>query len=90
MALPSSDANRWMTCHGLRPRHGVPHGGGDDYELLFTAPPAAFEAVESAARDSGVSVARIGSIHAGRGLRVIDERGSAVDIAPRAFDHFRP
>ena len=25
MALPSSDANRWMTCHGLRPRHGVPH-----------------------------------------------------------------
>ena len=65
-------------------------GGGDDYELLFTAPPAAAGAVESAARASGVSVARIGSIHAGRGLRVVDERGNAVDIAPRAFDHFRP
>jgi thiamine-monophosphate kinase len=65
-------------------------GGGDDYELLFTAPPAAGAAVESAARASGVPVARIGSIHAGRGLSVIDERGSAVDIAPRAFDHFRP
>lgn len=65
-------------------------GGGDDYELLFTAPPAAVGAVESAARASGVSVARIGSIHAGSGLRVVDERGSAVDIAPRAFDHFRP
>ena len=65
-------------------------GGGDDYELLFTAPPAAVGAVESAARASGVSVARIGSIHAGRGLRVVDERGNAVDIAPRAFDHFRP
>jgi thiamine-monophosphate kinase len=65
-------------------------GGGDDYELLFTASPAAAGAVESAARASGVSVARIGSIHAGRGLRVVDERGNAVDIAPRAFDHFRP
>jgi thiamine-monophosphate kinase len=65
-------------------------GGGDDYELLFTAQPAAAGAVESAARASGVSVARIGSIHAGRGLRVVDERGNAVDIAPRAFDHFRP
>jgi thiamine-monophosphate kinase len=64
--------------------------GGDDYELLFTAPSSAVGAVESAARASGVAVARIGSIHAGCGLRVIDERGSAVDIAPRAFDHFRP
>jgi thiamine-monophosphate kinase len=64
--------------------------GGDDYELLFTAPPTAAGAVESVARASGVTVARIGSIHAGRGLRVVDERGSAVDIAPRAFDHFRP
>ena len=25
MALPSSDANRWITCHGLRPRHGATH-----------------------------------------------------------------
>jgi thiamine-monophosphate kinase len=64
--------------------------GGDDYELLFTAPPTAAGAVESAARASGVTVVRIGSIHAGRGLRVVDERGNAVDIAPRAFDHFRP
>jgi thiamine-monophosphate kinase len=64
--------------------------GGDDYELLFTARPADGAAVESAARASGVPVARIGSIHAGRGLSVIDERGNAVDIAPQAFDHFRP
>jgi thiamine-monophosphate kinase len=64
--------------------------GGDDYELLFTAPPKVAGAVESAARASGVTVARIGTIHAGRGLRVVDERGNAVDIAPRAFDHFRP
>ena len=24
-ALPSSDANRWITCHGLRPRPGTTH-----------------------------------------------------------------
>ncbi len=40
---------------------------GDDYELLFTAPPTAAGAVESAAAGSGVTVARIGTIHAGRG-----------------------
>lgn len=65
-------------------------GGGDDYELLFTAPPAAAGRVAAAAATSGVPATRIGVIRAGSGLTVVDDRGQAVDIAPRAFDHFCP
>jgi thiamine-monophosphate kinase len=65
-------------------------GGGDDFELLFTAPPAAAVRVEAAAAAADISVTRIGVVRAGAGLEVVDERGRAVDIAPKAFDHFRP
>jgi thiamine-monophosphate kinase len=64
--------------------------GGDDYELLFTAPPAAAGRVVQAAAASGVSVTRIGVIRAGSGLTVVDGHGQTVDIDARAFDHFRP
>lgn len=64
--------------------------GGDDYELLFTAPPAAAAGVMAAAGQAGVPVTHIGEIRSGRGLTVVDARGDAVDMAARAFDHFRP
>ncbi len=63
--------------------------GGDDYELLFTAPSAAADAVAAAARAAGVSITRIGTIVADAGLVVIGCDGRAVDTAARAFDHFR-
>jgi len=43
--------------------------GGDDYELLFTADPAARPAIEAAARAAGLAVARIGVTAAGEGVR---------------------
>jgi thiamine-monophosphate kinase len=64
--------------------------GGDDYELLFAAPPAAVHAVQAAGAEAGVSVTRIGYLREGTGLTVVDADGRAVDIATRAFDHFRP
>lgn len=65
--------------------------GGDDYELLFTAPPAHHDAVQAAAAQAGVAVTCIGRIvPAGQGLRVHDARGQALDLSGRhAFDHFR-
>ena len=64
--------------------------GGDDYELLFTAPDGADAAVQAAGRTAGVAVHRIGRIVAGPGLRVLDGQGREVDLsAHRAFDHFR-
>ncbi|HQR21241.1 MAG TPA: thiamine-phosphate kinase [Burkholderiaceae bacterium] len=64
--------------------------GGDDYELLFTAPPSASAAVRAAGVAAGVDVTRIGVVRAGAGLTVSGPDGREVDIAARAFDHFRP
>jgi thiamine-monophosphate kinase len=62
--------------------------GGDDYELLFTAPASARDAVRRAAAQSGTRVTRIGRIDAERGLRVVDAQGRALDASFATFDHF--
>ena len=63
-------------------------GGGDDYELCFTAAPASREAVTAIARGVDVSLTRIGSITVASGLVVRDERGVPLPALPRSFDHF--
>jgi thiamine-monophosphate kinase len=63
--------------------------GGDDYELLFTAPPAARDAVLRAADAVATPVACIGRIDAAPGLRLRDAAGAALDGAYAGFDHFR-
>jgi thiamine-monophosphate kinase len=62
--------------------------GGDDYELLFTAPPAARARVAQAALISQTPATRIGHIHAERGLRLVDSSGQAVPNTFSSFDHF--
>jgi len=62
--------------------------GGDDYELLFTAPVARREAVAAAATASQTPVTRIGQIEAERGLRLIDAQGQPVPNRYASFDHF--
>ncbi|WP_395702926.1 thiamine-phosphate kinase [Aquabacterium sp.] len=62
--------------------------GGDDYELLFSAPAVAAEAVRAAARQCGVGVSCIGEIEALPGLRLVDAQGQPLASAPRGFDHF--
>ena len=63
--------------------------GGDDYELLFSAPPSAASEVSAAARGAGVAVTRIGRIEAASGLRIVDGRGAPLVQRFMAFDHFR-
>ncbi|WP_341908658.1 thiamine-phosphate kinase [Polaromonas sp. YR568] len=62
--------------------------GGDDYELAFTAPPSAREAVAEAARQSGTPVTRIGAIEAQPGLRVRGADGQLLTRRYASFDHF--
>jgi thiamine-monophosphate kinase len=62
--------------------------GGDDYELLFTAPSAQRDAVHAAGAAAGVGVARIGRIVDAPGLRLVDGRGEPVGGGFAAFDHF--
>jgi thiamine-monophosphate kinase len=62
--------------------------GGDDYELAFTAPAAARDAVAAAGRAAATAVTRIGCIEADPGLRVVDAQGMAVTQRFGSFDHF--
>jgi len=62
--------------------------GGDDYELVFTAPPSARAAVEKAGKDSATRVTRIGRIDAEAGLRIVDASGAPVSQRFGSFDHF--
>ena len=63
--------------------------GGDDYELVFTAPLRNAEAVVAAARSAGVQATRIGVIEAGAGLRLVDAQGRSIVNTFGSFDHFR-
>ena len=62
--------------------------GGDDYELAFTAPPAARQAVQAAANSSQTPVTRIGVIEVEPGLRLVNGRGQRVESRFASFDHF--
>jgi thiamine-monophosphate kinase len=62
--------------------------GGDDYELLFTAPPEHAAAVRAAAAAAGVAVTCCGAIEAEPGLRIVDGRGAPLPGPWQAFDHF--
>jgi thiamine-monophosphate kinase len=85
-ALPRS------ACLAAQPEHLQREcllAGGDDYELLFTAAPAARAAVLQAAADTGVPVRCIGRIVPGAGLSVRDAAGQPIEWrAHRAYDHF--
>jgi thiamine-monophosphate kinase len=62
--------------------------GGDDYELVFTAPASARLAVQAAAAASGTRITRMGQITAERQLTVLDAHGHAMAHHLRSFDHF--
>lgn len=63
--------------------------GGDDYELLFTAPVSQRHALDALPARLGVPVTRIGSMSARAGLRVTDGAGRLLEQDQRGFDHFR-
>ncbi|HEY6510572.1 MAG TPA: thiamine-phosphate kinase [Burkholderiaceae bacterium] len=62
--------------------------GGDDYELLFSAPASARAAVQRAAAQAAVAVSRIGEIQGEAGLRVLWPDGAVSPWVARGFDHF--
>ena len=63
-------------------------GGGDDYELTFTAPPSARAAVEEAAASAGAPVARIGTMIQGEGVELTDAAALGLVFGKRGFSHF--
>jgi thiamine-monophosphate kinase len=68
-------------------------GGGDDYELCFTAPARRRAAVVAAAAKARTPVALIGTIIGSAPrqplVQVIDSIGKPLKVARRGYDHFR-
>ncbi len=67
--------------------------GGDDYEVLFTAPPGAAERIRELARSAGTPITPIGCIT--RSLQgdatrvvVVDDAGRALSFAAEGWRHF--
>jgi thiamine-monophosphate kinase len=66
--------------------------GGEDYELLFTAPRRAWEEITSAAQTSGETVTAIGEV-VGRDsttaiIEITGRDGAPRPVSAGAFDHF--
>ena len=62
--------------------------GGDDYELCFTAQPAAAARIAAIAASAALPLTRIGAITRDSGLVLRDETGAPLSAVPRAYDHF--
>jgi len=94
--IQASALGRRMACSGDALDACVPRqhqlicmlAGGDDYELLFTAPADGRGAVAAAAAACATTVTRIGSIESLAGVRVVDAGGAAISGDWRSFDHF--
>ncbi|MGA8513801.1 MAG: thiamine-phosphate kinase [Burkholderiaceae bacterium] len=63
--------------------------GGDDYELVFTAPTSGRMAVQSIAASTQTVLTRMGSIEAQAGLRLVDAQGHSLAHDFASFDHFK-
>ncbi len=84
-ALPRSAV---LAAQPTASQHECLLAGGDDYELLFTAPPSRHDAVRAAGAAAGVAVTCCGRITAEPGLRIVDGAGRPLGARFSGFDHF--
>ena len=71
-------------------RRALALAGGDDYELLFSAPASARAIIAALGADRGLMPVRIGCLVAEPGLTLLCADGSPIDSHElAAFDHFR-
>jgi thiamine-monophosphate kinase len=60
--------------------------GGDDYEILFSAPAGAAAGLETVARETGIGLTRIGRLASGRGVAIRGADGLA--LGRGGYRHF--
>ena len=85
-ALPLSDAGiAFAETHSVVPLAT----GGDDYQALFTAPPAAADALMAAASDADLRLTVIGRCEAGEpGVTLLGPDGMPLAVASPGYRHF--
>lgn len=89
-ALPiDAAASTIATAYGRDPID-LALGGGEEYELLFSVPPAALDAALHAVRSTGSSASVIGELTEAReGMRLRLADGRVQPLEPRGWDHLR-
>ena len=63
-------------------------GGGDDYELVFTAPDESKAEIARLAGTLGLAVTAIGTIGAGAGVAIYDVSGKEINYKTTGYRHF--
>ncbi len=68
----------------------LPLTGGEDYELLFTAPEGCLPLVDSIARENSIRITPVGRIvDRSEGVRIVDEKGRTLKLEEEGFEHFQ-
>lgn len=75
---------RWVQTGG---DFGALVTGGDDYVVLFTAPAEQRDAIVAAEGADALRLTRIGSVHAGEGVELVDRDGAAIIIPESGYVH---
>jgi thiamine-monophosphate kinase len=85
----SSSYRRYVSSYAKDPSL-LALSGGEDYELLFTAPPRMREKISSLALVHRVPITRIGEIvPSPKGFRMVRKNGTEYSPSHLGFDHFK-
>ena len=82
--IPLSAALRTLSGKLARPALQYALSGGEDYELLFTVPPARAKKL----RSLKLPLTEIGSITSGKTISLVDTRGRKQPLLPTGYEHF--
>jgi thiamine-monophosphate kinase len=85
-ALPVSAAARSALKDAMMTEIGL-LSGGDDYELLFTAPVSAVGAVTAAGAAANTKITDIGEITEEPTVQVLDQNNKTVEITSWGYRH---
>jgi thiamine-monophosphate kinase len=86
--LPLSAPGRAALDAGLGEGLVTVAAGGDDYEILFTAPSDADRVLSVLSAELGLKLTRIGRMLPGRGVSLLDSGGRPIDVGKGGYRHF--
>jgi len=85
ITLKNIPMNPWIKKNKL---FDIGLSGGDDYQLLFTAPKKNRNKITLVSKRPSVKLARIGSIKKDKGLNITDHKGGLYKPKQRGYEHF--
>ena len=88
--LPLSKAARAAVAAGLGEGIATAVAGGDDNEIMFTAPPGAEPSLAALSDELGVKLTRIGRMKAELGVVMLDGQGAEIKVRQAGYNHFSP